>query len=120
MNNNTSEKKNLTEEALKDYTTADVEKIIAEFKTNKFGFPSMLPQKNALGKTVLLSFYKAKIKGLDGDLLDEEEATFDILDNEVFDKDDKLALTNTSLSKISNVASSSSNKSPSKPLILAL
>jgi len=93
MNNNTSEKKNLTEEALKDYTTADVEKIIAEFKTNKFGFPSMLPQKNALGKTVLLSFYKAKIKGLDGDLLDEEEATFDILDNEVFDKDDKLALT---------------------------
>ena len=93
MNNNTSEKKNLTEEALKDYTTADVEKIIAEFKTNKFGFPSMLPQKNALGKTVLLSFYKAKIKGLDGKLLDEEEATFDILDNEVFDKDDKLALT---------------------------
>ncbi len=91
--NNTSEKKVLTEEDLKNYSTADVEKLINEYKVNKYGFPPMLPQKNNLGKTVLLSFYKAKIRSLNGDLLDEEEGTFDILDNESFNKNDELALT---------------------------
>ena len=93
MNNQTSEKKKITDEALKEYTTSDIEKIIAEFELNKFGFPFKLPQKNKLGKNVLLTFYKAKIKSLDGSVLDEEEASFDILDSEEFNKDDALAMT---------------------------
>ena len=89
----TSEKKKLNDENIKEYTTSDVEKLIQEYEVNKYGFPPMLPQKNKLGKTVFLSFYKAKIKSLDGNVIDEEEATFDILDNESFDKNDELALT---------------------------
>lgn len=93
MNNQTSEKKKITDEELKNFTTSDIEKIISEYKVNKDGFPAKLPQKNKLGKNVLLTFYKAKIKNLDGKVLDEEEATFDILDTEEFNKDENIAVT---------------------------
>ena len=93
MNNQTSEKKKLTDEALRELSTADIETLINEYEVNKFGYPQRIPSKNKLGKNVLLSFYKAKIKSLDGQVLDEEEATFDILESEQFDKNDELALT---------------------------
>ena len=93
MNNTTSGRKVLNDEVLKQFTTEDIAKIQAEYDVNKDGFPAIIPQKNRLGKNVVLSFYKAQIKSLDGNLLDKEEATFDILDNEEFDANDPLART---------------------------
>lgn len=94
MNNNTSERKVLNDEVLKQFSTEDIAKIQEEYEVNKYGFPAVVPQKNKLGKNVVLSFYKAKIKSLDGNVLyDDEEATFDILDNEEFDANDPLART---------------------------
>ena len=93
MNNQTSEKKKITAEVLRELTTNDIDTLVNEYEVNRFGFPSVISTKNKLGKNVLLTFYKAKIKSLDGKLLDEDEATFDILDSEEFDNSDPLALT---------------------------
>ena len=93
MNNQTSEKKHIiTDDELKEYSTSDIETIKEKFEVNKNGFPHRIPVRTNLGKNVLLTFFKAKIKSLDGNVLDDEEASFDILDSESFDKNDKLAL----------------------------
>lgn len=89
MKNKTEYK--VTPENIREYTTADIEFISQNSKLNKYGFPEILPTKTRLGKNVLITFYKAKIKSLDGEVLDEEEASFDICDNEIFDKNDELA-----------------------------
>ena len=94
MNNQTSEKKQIiTDDELKEFSTSDIETIKEKYAVNKNGFPYRIPARTKLGKNVLLTFYKAKIKSLDGKVLDEEEASFDILDSESFDKNDALALT---------------------------
>ena len=46
MNNQTSEKKKLTDEALRELSTADIETLINEYEVNKFGYPQVFLQIN--------------------------------------------------------------------------
>lgn len=76
----------ITEDKLNEYSTADLDYVMAHSPLNKNGYPDVIPHKNRLGRNVLLSFYHAQIKSPDGKPLDDEIATFDILEIDSFDK----------------------------------
>ena len=75
-----------------EYKTNQVEEIIAGSKLNKNGFPLIWPTRNENNSLVFISFVKAEIRDLNGNLVSEGPATFDILDTETFSKKDKDAL----------------------------
>ncbi len=85
-------KKNETPENKLDLslTSDDFEEIKKSVPLNKFGYPDKIPSKNRMAKNVLLKFVDASIKDLHGNLLDEEVASFDILESDVFSMDDPL------------------------------
>lgn len=74
------------------YTTDDAELILNNSLKNKAGFPVAWPIKNGMGQRILLSFVNATINDTNGNQVEEEIGNFDILEKDVFDKDDKLAL----------------------------
>ncbi len=93
-NNNTSENLDLVNEYnISKYTIDDLNYVISHTKLTNDGFPLVYPTRTKMNKPILLSFYKAKIKSLDGKLLDEEEATFDITETDEFDINDSNAKT---------------------------
>ena len=78
---------------IEKYTMNDLDLVLEKSKKNSKGFPKFLPIKDSKGQRILLSFYKATIHSLSGEKLDEEEATFNITEKEIFDKNDPLAQT---------------------------
>lgn len=78
-------------EVLKDKTSDDFEEILKVAPLNSYGYPAKIPVKNRMAKNVLLKFYHTSIKKLDGEVIEDKNVTFDILESDVFDKDDKNA-----------------------------
>lgn len=76
-----------------EYSTADKEKVFKYVKKKTHGFPVIYPTLTFLGKRTILSFVDAYIADRKGKKLDEETATFDILEQDRFDPKDELAQT---------------------------
>ena len=77
-------------EIIKDKTTDDFDEIMKIAPLNKYGYPDFIPLKNRMAKNVVLKFVNATIKGLDEKKIDDEVASFDILESEQFSQDDPL------------------------------
>ncbi len=77
-------------EIIKDLTTDDFDQIMKTAPLNKYGYPSYIPLKNRMAKNVVLKFVNATIKGVDEKKLDDEVASFEILESEQFSQDDPL------------------------------
>ena len=77
----------ITIDNINDFTTADKEKIFAESELNRAGFPLVFPTRDKLGKRVVFSFVDAYICDKTGKRIDDETATFDVLDGEMYNKD---------------------------------
>ena len=74
------------------YTTEDRDILLENSLKNKAGFPVAWPIKNGMGQRILLSFVNATIYDTKGNQVEEEVGNFDILEKDVFDKNDKDAL----------------------------
>ncbi len=88
MNNN-ERLEPITSKNIDNFTTADVEEILKRTKLNKDGYPLIWPSKNQIGKRIVISFYKVTI---DGDDEYKEPVSFDIYDDEKFDRNAKDAV----------------------------
>ena len=76
-----------------NYTTSDAELVLQECKLNKDGFPAVWPTKNNKNQRVVLSFVNAIICDSKGQKLSDEQANFDILEEDVFKQDEENAET---------------------------
>lgn len=81
----------VNERTIYEYKTNQVEAIISGSHPNKSGYPDIWPTRNENNSLVFLSFVNAEIHDLDGNLVSDSPATFDILDTETFSSDDKNA-----------------------------
>ena len=78
---------------LSDKTSDDFDEIKAHGPLNSFGYPEHIPTKNKMAKNVLLKFVDASISDLKGNKVDDEIASFEILESEKFSQDDPQSLT---------------------------
>ncbi len=83
----------IDETNIQNYIVEDRETLLTYGKKNKEGFPVVWPTKNKRSQTVVFSFVDAQIYDAKGNLLDEEVANFDVLDEEEFNKNKKDAKT---------------------------
>ena len=74
------------------YSTEDREVVLEKAVKNSAGFPVVWPIKNGYGQRILLSFVNATIHDKNGYQVDDEIGNFDILEKDVFDKNDEKAL----------------------------
>ena len=82
----------LNQYTIAHYTTADREYIFNNSKLVN-GFPLYYPVKNSVGKRLIISFVDAYICDLNKNRIDDEVASFDLLEQDVFDPKDPIAAT---------------------------
>ena len=81
----------ITKENIFEYKTNQKEEVFANSRLNKAGFPLFYPTRDSLNRLVFISFVDAEIFDIEKQKIVSDKVSFDILDVDKFDKDDKEA-----------------------------
>ena len=81
----------VNERTIFEYKTNQKDIIMNGSEKNVFGFPNFWPTRNENNSLVFISFVDAEIYDLEGKLVSDKPATFDILDAETYSPKDKHA-----------------------------